>query len=487
MSGIERIVDTLARGEPRFAMRNLVFGATAVATQALALAAVSMLAGYIYHAIVHASPGPLLTNALVGLLAGIAYVAPFLARNTYSIDGFLTGSRQPGRIFVAWNTAILSLALLAFLTKTTADFSRGWLILFYVLGLITVISVEALIALSVRAGLRAGHLVPRRIMLIGSDVEIRAFSDRFTAITSDDERIGVRVIAVATLPGNDAPPESTAFAQSLALGAAKARAALPDDIVVLKPWTEAEAIAAVVEAFSLLPVAIHLDGGAMLASYADVRVTKVGSAATLSLTEPPLTALQVVGKRAFDLVVGAIALVLAAPLLIAVAIAIRRSSPGPVLFRQRRLGFNQREFRIFKFRSMEGTGDDGNVVPQAGADDARITAIGAFIRRWNIDELPQLFNVLRGEMSLVGPRPHAVAHDRDFEKRIVRYPRRLNMKPGITGWAQVNGYRGETRTDDKMAKRVEYDLYYIDHWSLTFDVYILVLTLVSPSAYNNAK
>jgi lipopolysaccharide/colanic/teichoic acid biosynthesis glycosyltransferase len=130
--------------------------------------------------------------------------------------------------------------------------------------------------------------------------------------------------------------------------------------------------------------------------------------------------------------------------------------------------------------------DDGPHIEQARADDARVTAIGRYLRRFNLDELPQLLNVLKGEMSLVGPRPHAVAHDQIYEKRILSYPRRLNMKPGITGWAQVNGFRGRTETDEAMRARVEYDLYYIDNWSILFDLYILGLTMCSPKAFRNA-
>ncbi len=156
-----------------------------------------------------------------------------------------------------------------------------------------------------------------------------------------------------------------------------------------------------------------------------------------------------------------------------------------MLFRQRRNGFNQREFRVFKFRTMT-TLDDGAVVRQAQVNDIRVTRIGRLLRRTNLDELPQLLNVIMGDMSLVGPRPHAVAHNSEYEERIRLYARRHNVKPGITGWAQVNGLRGETSTLDKMERRVEHDLYYIDHWSVRFDLKIMLMTLFSPRSYRNA-
>ncbi|MBV9244967.1 MAG: sugar transferase, partial [Methylobacteriaceae bacterium] len=147
--------------------------------------------------------------------------------------------------------------------------------------------------------------------------------------------------------------------------------------------------------------------------------------------------------------------------------------------------FNQQSFRIVKFRSMI-TSEDGADVRQAVRNDSRITRVGAFMRRWNIDELPQLINVLKGDMSLVGPRPHALAHNQHYERKIALYARRHNVRPGITGWAQVNGFRGETATEDRMRSRIEHDLYYIDNWSLWLDLRILALTLLSPKAFRNA-
>jgi exopolysaccharide biosynthesis polyprenyl glycosylphosphotransferase len=173
------------------------------------------------------------------------------------------------------------------------------------------------------------------------------------------------------------------------------------------------------------------------------------------------------------------------PFLVGVALLIRRDSRGPALFLQRRYGFNQQPFRILKFRTME-TAEDGDVIVQATRDDARVTRVGRWLRRWSIDELPQLLNVIKGDMSLVGPRPHALSHNREYEQKISRYARRHNVKPGITGWAQVHGLRGETDTDEKMRKRVEHDLYYIDNWSLWLDVRILFLTLFSRNSHRNA-
>jgi exopolysaccharide biosynthesis polyprenyl glycosylphosphotransferase len=199
----------------------------------------------------------------------------------------------------------------------------------------------------------------------------------------------------------------------------------------------------------------------------------------------PLSRLEIVQKRLFDLVFAALALIALTPLLAVVAVLIKMDSPGPVFFVQRRYGFNQQPFRIIKFRTMRAL-DDGAVIRQAVPGDPRVTRIGRWLRRWNIDEIPQLFNILTGDMSLVGPRPHALSHDHEYERRISLYARRHNVMPGITGWAQIHGYRGETDTEEKMQNRVEHDLFYIDNWSLWLDLKIIARTVLSPSAYRNA-
>jgi exopolysaccharide biosynthesis polyprenyl glycosylphosphotransferase len=209
-----------------------------------------------------------------------------------------------------------------------------------------------------------------------------------------------------------------------------------------------------------------------------VRIAKHGAMASLQLTRAPLSRFEQMQKRLFDVTIAAGVLIGLCPLLAVVALAILIESGRPIFFRQRRYGFNQHEFRIIKFRTMV-TLDDGDVVRQVTRDDGRVTRLGRFLRKWNIDELPQLINVLKGDMSLVGPRPHALSHNRQYEQKIALYARRHNVLPGITGWAQVNGLRGETDTDDKMRSRVDHDLYYIDNWSPWLDLRILLKTLLS--------
>ncbi|MDR3212759.1 MAG: undecaprenyl-phosphate glucose phosphotransferase [Azoarcus sp.] len=205
------------------------------------------------------------------------------------------------------------------------------------------------------------------------------------------------------------------------------------------------------------------------------RLGSVGDIPVVAVCETPFTGFNGVIKFTSDIVLSAFILTLLLPVLLTLAIGVKLSSPGPVIFKQRRYGLDGKEILVYKFRSMT-TCDDGAVVRQATKDDQRITRFGAFIRRTSLDELPQFLNVLQGRMSIVGPRPHAVSHNETYRKMIKGYMVRHKVRPGITGWAQVNGYRGETETVDKMEKRIEYDLEYLRNWSLSLDFWIILKT-----------
>ncbi|MCC8404953.1 undecaprenyl-phosphate glucose phosphotransferase [Paraburkholderia sp. MMS20-SJTN17] len=206
----------------------------------------------------------------------------------------------------------------------------------------------------------------------------------------------------------------------------------------------------------------------------------------INLAASPITDLRVLPKRVFDTVFALAALTALAPLMLVIALMVKLSSPGPVFFRQRRKGIDGREFEIFKFRSMKVHTEAAGQVTQATRRDPRITAVGAFLRRTSLDELPQFINVLRGEMSVVGPRPHALEHDDIYKDLVKGYMHRYRIKPGITGWAQINGYRGETDRIEKMMGRVKLDLYYMQHWTFWLDIKIVVLTLWKGFAGSNA-
>ena len=206
------------------------------------------------------------------------------------------------------------------------------------------------------------------------------------------------------------------------------------------------------------------------------RLQDVNGVPMVGLCETPFTGVNAAAKRASDLVLATLIVVLVAPLMLVLAVGVKLSSPGPVIFRQRRNRLGGEEIVVYKFRSMQAT-DDGTVVAQATPRDPRVTRFGAFLRRTSLDELPQFINVLQGHMSIVGPRPHAVAHNEQYRQLIKAYMVRHKVRPGITGWAQVNGHRGETDTLDKMRERVECDLDYLRNWSLSLDLQIIARTI----------
>jgi putative colanic acid biosysnthesis UDP-glucose lipid carrier transferase len=207
------------------------------------------------------------------------------------------------------------------------------------------------------------------------------------------------------------------------------------------------------------------------------RVDMLNGIPILAICETPFLGINGLIKRVSDIILSSLILILISPLMLAIAIWVKRTSPGPVLFRQRRYGLDGKEIVVYKFRSMT-VSEDGSDVPQAKKNDVRVTPFGAFIRRTSLDELPQFFNVLQGSMSIVGPRPHAIAHNETYRKLIKSYMVRHKVKPGITGWAQVNGFRGETETLEKMQKRIEYDLDYLRNWSIYLDLWIIIRTIV---------
>ena len=253
-----------------------------------------------------------------------------------------------------------------------------------------------------------------------------------------------------------------------------------DMLIVALPMAAERRLVQLLKTLWILPVDIRLSAGASMLRFRPRSYSYVGAVPFLDLFDKPIADWDHVAKACFDRVVGMIALVFAAPVMLAVAAAIKLDSPGPALFRQNRYGFNNELIEVFKFRSMYVDQMDANAVKLATRGDPRITRVGRFIRKTSLDELPQLINVvLRGNLSLVGPRPHAIqakAADRLYEQVVDGYFARHRVKPGITGWAQVNGWRGETDTPEKLERRVEHDLFYIENWSVIFDIYILLIT-----------
>ena len=250
-----------------------------------------------------------------------------------------------------------------------------------------------------------------------------------------------------------------------------------DLVYITLPMASQPRTLALLDALRDTTASVYIVPDIFVSDLIQARVDHIHGMPVVALTESPTLGVSGIGKRISDVVIASLILLMIWPLLLALAIGVKLSSPGPVIFKQRRYGLDGHEILIYKFRSMSVC-EDGAAIQQAGRCDPRITRFGAFIRRTSLDELPQFINVLQGRMSVVGPRPHAVAHNEQYRKLIKGYMLRHKVKPGITGWAQVNGLRGETETLDKMRARVQYDIDYMRNWSLMFDLMIIAKTLV---------
>jgi Undecaprenyl-phosphate glucose phosphotransferase len=233
----------------------------------------------------------------------------------------------------------------------------------------------------------------------------------------------------------------------------------------------------VIDALAVLPISVHLIPDERAARFLNYPVTNIGDTWTVALKRAPLTRFELAAKRCFDLTLATAALLILLPLMLVTPLLIKLDSRGPVFFLQKRNGFNGQNFEIFKFRTMRVL-ENGDAVKQATRDDPRVTRLGRWLRQSSIDELPQLFNVIRGDMSLVGPRPHATSQNTEYERLIANYAFRHHVKPGLTGWAQVKGFRGETRRLEQMQLRVEHDLWYINNWSPWLDLRIILRTVL---------
>ncbi|MFY9833817.1 MAG: undecaprenyl-phosphate glucose phosphotransferase [Methylocystis sp.] len=456
-------------------MARALLAAAAALIELFVVLCAALIAESLYHGFAYGWSGLIPPNMRLCALVALLFILSNASRGDYRIPDFLASRVNGWRLFTVWSTSFLIALAFSFLTKSTGEFSRAGVVLFYVVGYVAIYVTRLALRHIARGATAVGGVASRRVILVGFEESIKTFTQRYRPSAS-----GMNVVAAVGLRD-----EAESIDDDLALAAATARMLRPDDVFILVPWSQTDVIDSCVTTFLRVPAQIHLGPERVLDRFVDARIDKIGTISSLSLGGHPLNLVEIIVKRLFDIVVSIAALALLSPLLALVAALIRLDSNGPALFTQRRYGFNQEAFRIFKFRSMTSM-EDGRDIAQAKVKDPRITRVGRFIRRYNVDELPQLINVLRGEMSLVGPRPHALVHDQLFERKIALYARRHNVKPGITGWAQVNGLRGEIDSPEKIRQRVEHDLYYIDNWSPLFDVWIIFLTVFSKKAYRNA-
>ena len=424
-------------------------------------------------------------NYRVALLAGVGLaILVFGILDVYRWrpdEGF---RRDIGRVFIGWFVLLGGLVFLLYATKTGSEFSRQWFGVWAVAGLVGIVLLRLVVRFALRFLRRRGGL-ERPVAIVGAGALGQEIAQRFAR----SPELGFRVVAffddAAGLRGTSVhgiPVAGTLDDVAGELGRRRI-----DHVWIALPLRAEERIRALLR--DLAPHNIKLSFvpdiyGFQLLNHS---FTEVCGLPVVNLTESPFAGLKGALKWLEDKVIALIVLALIWPLLLLIAIGVKVTSPGPAIFRQRRGGLDNREIVVWKFRTMavhdeRAAGD----VPQARRNDPRITPFGAFLRRTSLDELPQFINVLTGDMSIVGPRPHPLWLNEFHRDKIPRYMLRSWIKPGITGWAQICGWRGETDELWKMEMRVQHDLYYIEHWSLGFDLYIILMTIFrlrSPQAY----
>jgi Undecaprenyl-phosphate glucose phosphotransferase len=441
----------------------------------------SVLTGISYSFLAFDRTGSIEDFLIIGALTCVNFCAILSARRDYEPQNLADFMKQLRETTGVWLVVFLMLTGIAFSLKVGHHFSRGATLSFFATSYVAIIVSRLIVARSVASALKTGAFAEQKVILFAEKGELADGANIDELV-----RRGYRPVRTFEF-------SSRSHSQGLPLRLSRSikeivkisRSEKIDCIFLLIPWDDRISIEYLTEALRVLSIPVYLLPDRNVSHFLGGRLTNIGSTWTAELKRSPLTATERTCKRAVDLIIAPLLLAMLAPVMILAAILIKLDSRGPVLFMQTRNGFSGHLFRMCKFRTMDVL-EDGAAISQAKKDDPRITRVGRFLRRTNIDELPQLFNVLAGDMSLVGPRPHAKAHNSKYERIIAKYAYRYHVKPGLTGWAQVHGLRGETQTVDLMESRIEYDLWYINNWSLLLDFNILLRTLVlgiQPTAY----
>lgn len=426
-------------------------------------------------------------HAAFSLLMAISIYFVFRAGSLYDFDVVAAWPRYSGRIFVRVAAVALLLIGLGVAFKMTDQFSLAWLTATTVASATFIWGLRGACAALIQRATKAGALI-RTVAVVGAGDQ----ANRFLAHLMDFKAPWIRIAGVFDDRDKLRIGDNVAGVPvrgTLAVLVAAVRRREIDAVVVTLPWSAEERIVTVINRLRDLPVPVYI--GTDLAGYRFAKHDQVfaGGVSVLEAARAPLAGWSGVAKAVEDKVLAILALLVFGPLMALIGIAIKLDSPGPILFRQMRFGFNNELIEVFKFRTMyhEMRDDSGETLTKKA--DSRVTRLGRFLRRTSLDELPQLFNVLNGTMSMVGPRPHptrAKAGQRFYDEVVLEYAARHKVLPGITGWAQVNGWRGDTDSEEKIKKRVEHDLYYIENWSLGLDFRILIATVFVGWVHKNA-
>ncbi|MEN0087664.1 MAG: undecaprenyl-phosphate glucose phosphotransferase [Pseudomonadota bacterium] len=417
-----------------------------------------------------------LYSAAILLTAFLAVLA-FQVLDCYQVQTMRSMVRLTSRVIAGWTTAFAVLATLAFLTKLGDSFSRVWFGTYFIAGLLLLGVVRAAISVRINNLAMSGKL-ERRAVIVGGGKAADDFINQLEAQGQTD----VRIVGIFDDRDASRAPVSAQGFEKLGTVAELVefgRKTRIDMLIVTLPVSAEKRVLQLLKQLWVLPVDIRLAAHTNKLRFRPRSYSWVGQTPMLDLFDKPIADIDSLTKRVSDIVLSLFFIVLLSPLMLATAIAIRLESKGPMIFRQKRHGFNNEEVEVLKFRSMYHEMSDPDAKVYVTKGDPRVTKVGRFIRKTSIDELPQFFNVLRGNLSLVGPRPHAVTahmHDTPYAQVVDGYFARHKVKPGVTGWAQVNGLRGEVDRAEKIQGRVDHDLYYIENWSLPFDLYIIAIT-----------
>jgi Undecaprenyl-phosphate glucose phosphotransferase len=415
-------------------------------------------------------------------------IVMFQAADIYHVQAFRSPVNECIRLIAAWSLVLLILITTAFFAQLGGMYSRLWLAGFYGVGLVALVGFRFSLYGLVRHWTQEGRLDRRAVVVGGGDP-----GEALVVALGRQRDSDVDLVGVFDDRNDDRAPTACGGLQKLGTVddlVEFARRTRIDLVIFSLPISAESRILQMLKKLWVLPVDIRLSAHTNKLQFRPRSYSYIGSVPVLDVADRPIADWDVVMKWLFDKTVGTLALVAAAPVMLLVALAIKLDSRGPVLFRQKRYGFNNELIEVFKFRSMYVEQTDATAAKLVTKGDPRVTRVGRFIRKTSLDELPQLLNVvLKGNLSLVGPRPHAVhakAADRLYDEAVDGYFARHRVKPGITGWAQINGWRGETDTPEKIQRRVEHDLYYIENWSVLFDLYIMAMTPLALAKTENA-
>ena len=408
----------------------------------------------------------------MGVAIGFSFTVSMHWRSLYQPTALTSLATQLHAATVSWCLAFVGFASLAFLLKVENTISRDTLLLFLVIGLVGLMSWRCALCNFLNSAVAASNVVGPRVLILADSAR-----NDLNEIVVSLRRDGYRISRTYLMPSMSSAEWSSGFLdQTIGAAVRHVRQMHIDEIIVVIDWARPETIRRLGDALSTVPISVKIVPNPEIGRFLEQPLCRVGRVQGIFLNHPPMRPIQKLIKRVFDIFFALLGIFVLLPLAAIISVAIAINSPGPVLFRQWRGGYNGRRFQIFKFRTMVVL-EDGSEIRQAQRSDPRVTRVGRFLRKYSIDEFPQLINVLYGEMSLIGPRPHALIHDTRYSELISPYSERYNIKPGITGLAQVSGCRGETADLDSMRRRVEFDIEYIREWSIWLDIRIVLLTV----------